>query len=88
MLGIVPSSISRGFRHLSLAVTVWLNMKHTYNNIRSQKYAGDPDLSIMYVWLNRKDTYNNARSHKYAGNPDLSIMYLVIFLMCLHFPSV
>ena len=49
MLGVVPVSLSRGVGPLSLDVAVWFIMKHTYNNVRSQQYADDPDLSIMQL---------------------------------------
>ena len=49
MSGVVPVSLSRWVRHLSLAVAVWFSMKHTYNNTRSHKYAGDPYLYIIHL---------------------------------------
>ena len=49
MSGVVPVSLSRGVHHLSFTVIVWFNIKYTYNNTRSQHYAGDPDPSIMQL---------------------------------------
>ena len=47
MPGVVPVRFLRGVRHFSLGVDVWISMKHTYHNARSQQYAGDPEFSIM-----------------------------------------
>ena len=42
-------NLSKGVRYVQMLL--YDLMKHTYDNARSQQYAGDPDLYMMHLFV-------------------------------------